>query len=102
MALFRQLHDPGTSTLTYLVADANTWVAALIDPVSGHQELYLTWLAQHGLKLKYVLLTHSPGDQSAGYASLCAETGARLAAHDAANLEQCHQRLRDGDHLYVG
>lgn len=102
MALFRQLHDPETSTLTYLLADPNTWAAALIDPVPDKQALYLTWLAQHGLKLKYVLLTHSPRDQPVGYVSLCAETGARLAAHVSASLENCDQRLRDGDRLYVG
>jgi glyoxylase-like metal-dependent hydrolase (beta-lactamase superfamily II) len=102
MALFRQLHDPESSTLTYLLADPNTWAAALIDPVPAQQSLYLTWLAQHGLKLKYVLLTHSPQEHSAEYAALCAETGARLAAHDSASVENCDQRLRDGDRLYVG
>lgn len=102
MALFRQLHDPESSTLTYLLADPNTWAAALIDPVPGQQDLYLTWLEQHGLKLKYALLTHSPQEHSDGYAALCAETGARLAAHDSACVENCDQRLRDGDRLYVG
>lgn len=102
MALFRQLHDPETSTLTYLLADPNTWTAALIDPVPGQQDLYLTWLTQHGLKLKYVLLTHSLLESSAAYASLCAETGARLAAYDSVCLENCDQRLRDGDRIYVG
>jgi len=102
MALFRQLHDHDSSTLSYLLADPNTWAAALIDPVPAQQDLYLTWLAQHGLKLKYVLLTHSLREHSAGYAALCAETGARLAAHDSANLDNCDQRLRDGDRLYVG
>lgn len=102
MALFRQLHDPETSTLTYLLADPNTWAAALIDPVPEQQDIYITWLEQHGLKLGYVLLTHAQADRSDGYASLCAQTGARLAAHDSTRLETCDQRLRDGDRIYVG
>jgi glyoxylase-like metal-dependent hydrolase (beta-lactamase superfamily II) len=102
MALFRQLYDPATSSLTYLVADTNTWTAALIDPVPGQQELYLTWLEQHGLSLKYLLLTHSRREYSDGYEALCSQTGARLAAHDSTSIEKCHQRLRDGDRLYVG
>ena len=102
MALFRQLHDPETSTLTYLLADPNTWAAALIDPVPEQQAVYLTWLEQHGLKLDYVLVTHSPANPSDGYATLRAQTGARLAAHDSARLETCDQRLRDGDRIYLG
>lgn len=102
MTLFRQLFDPATATLTYLVADPVTRAAALIDPLPGHLATFGALLGQLGLSLRYVLETHARADGNATLPELRAATGARLAAHAAAPLDGCDQRLRDGDLLYLG
>lgn len=102
MTLFRQLFDSASATLTYLVADPVTRAAALIDPLATHREALDTLLGHLGLRLRYVLETHARADGNASLPELRAATGARLAAHAAAPVEGCDQRLRDGDRIYLG
>jgi glyoxylase-like metal-dependent hydrolase (beta-lactamase superfamily II) len=102
MTLFRQLFDPATATLTYVLADPVTRAAALIDPVHGHLDALGELLVQLGLRLRYVLETHAQADGNASLPELRAETGARLAAHASAPVEGCDQRLHHGDRLYLG
>lgn len=103
MPLFRQLFDPASATLTYLVADPVTRAAALIDPVSAQLDTLRALLGRLGLSLRYVLRTHArPDGVTDTLPGLRAETGARLAAHAAAPLADCDQRLRDGDVVYLG
>jgi sulfur dioxygenase len=59
---FRQLFDPATSTLTYLIADDTTHEAVLIDPVIEQLERDLTLLRDNGLVLRYTLDTHVHAD----------------------------------------
>jgi glyoxylase-like metal-dependent hydrolase (beta-lactamase superfamily II) len=102
MSLFRQLFHPATSSLAYLLADPITRAAALIDPVPDQQYIYRRLFDQLGLKLRYVLATHTPADNHNSLSALCAETGTRLAAHESATIQDCDQRLRDGDRIYLG
>lgn len=102
MTLFRQLFDPATATLTYLLADPVTRAAALIDPVPAQRGVCAELLGQLGLRLRYVVETHAQADGNATLPELRAETGARLAAHAAAPVDGCDQRLQDGDRLYLG
>lgn len=102
MTLFKQLFDPASATLTYLVADPVTRVAALIDPAHSQREAIGKLLGQLGLRLRYVLETHALADGDTSLSELRAVTGARLAAHASATLENCDQRLQHGDRLYLG
>jgi glyoxylase-like metal-dependent hydrolase (beta-lactamase superfamily II) len=102
MTLFRQLFDPATATLTYLVADPVTRAAALIDPLPAHQDAIDDLRGQLGLRLRYVLETHAREDGNTTLPELRAETGARLAAHASAPVEGCDQRLQHGDRIYLG
>ena len=59
---FKQLFDPASSTLTYLIADDTAHEAVLIDPVADQVERDVRLLREHGLKLKYTLETHVHAD----------------------------------------
>jgi len=60
--IFRQLFDPETSTYSYLLADARTREAVLIDPVREHLERDTTQLRELELRLVYTLETHVHAD----------------------------------------
>lgn len=60
--LFRQFFDPETSTYTYLLADAATREAVLIDPVREHFDRDRQFLDELGLTLRYTLETHVHAD----------------------------------------
>mmetsp|Transcript_24929 Transcript_24929/g.62823 ORF Transcript_24929/g.62823 Transcript_24929/m.62823 type:complete len:368 (-) Transcript_24929:244-1347(-) len=66
--LFRQLFDAqfGSSTYTYLLADAGTKEAVLIDPVLELVDRDLALIEQLGLKLKYAINTHCHADHITG------------------------------------
>lgn len=49
---FHQLFDTQSSTFTYVLADALTGEAVIIDPVDIHLEAYLALFARDGLKLR--------------------------------------------------
>lgn len=81
--IFRQLFDPDTSTLSYIIADTRTRAAAIIDPVREHTAKYLAYLREVNLQLMLVLDTHIHADHITGAAALREATGARTvgAAH---------------------
>eukprot|EP00193_Tetraselmis_chui_P014649 CAMPEP_0177776814 /NCGR_PEP_ID=MMETSP0491_2-20121128/14927_1 /TAXON_ID=63592 /ORGANISM="Tetraselmis chuii, Strain PLY429" /LENGTH=242 /DNA_ID=CAMNT_0019295657 /DNA_START=339 /DNA_END=1067 /DNA_ORIENTATION=+ len=66
--VFRQLFDAqfGSSTYTYILADAETKEAVLIDPVLELVDRDLTLIDQLGLKLLYAINTHCHADHITG------------------------------------
>jgi glyoxylase-like metal-dependent hydrolase (beta-lactamase superfamily II) len=56
--LFRQFVDLETGSFSYLLADDETHEAILIDPLPSRAERDLGLLAELGLDLRWVLLTH--------------------------------------------
>ena len=61
--IFRQLFDQDTWTYTYLIGDADTKEAVLIDPVVEQVERDLKLVQELGLTLKYCIETHVHADQ---------------------------------------
>ncbi len=82
MSVFKQLFDPASGTLSYLLCDPVTRATALIDPPPDPTNALAKLLRQLGLSLCYVLKTHAHPDGNATLPELRATTGARLAAHD--------------------
>jgi glyoxylase-like metal-dependent hydrolase (beta-lactamase superfamily II) len=81
--------DPATSTASYLVSDAATGEAAIIDPVldfepkgarlsTGSADAMLAAVAEQGLRLRYVLETHAHADHLSAADYIRRRTGAEV------------------------
>lgn len=99
---FRQLFDQASSTYTYLLGDAVTHEAVLIDPVKAHNDLYLSLLNEQKLSLSYILETHVHADHITGASALRAVTGALTAMSAQAGTSCADVQLHDGDVLTFG
>ncbi|KAG1654070.1 hypothetical protein FOA52_007447 [Chlamydomonas sp. UWO 241] len=66
MPIFRQLLEPESSTYTYLLADASTKEAVIIDPVDVTCDRDLKLIEEMGLKLIYAINTHAHADHITG------------------------------------
>jgi len=78
--LFKQLFDQETSTLTYLLVDAVSREAVIIDPADGLMQRDLDALKTLNATLKYIVETHVHADHVTGAYSLKQATGAKLVA----------------------
>ena len=102
-----QLHRfeiPGLAQYSYLIA--SNGVAAIIDPIRDI-DTYLTFAADHNLRITHVLETHIHADFASGAAALAQITGAELAlsAHDQAEHYQYaipHVPIADGHQIQLG
>jgi glyoxylase-like metal-dependent hydrolase (beta-lactamase superfamily II)/rhodanese-related sulfurtransferase len=99
---FKQLFDPASSTLTYLIADDSNHEAVLIDPVTEQVERDLLLLREHGLALKYTLETHVHADHVTAAHVLKQATGARTAVCRDCNAQGYDRLLKDGDVILFG
>ena len=88
--------------LAYLIADADTREAALVDPRADRVGDYLRELEQRGMRLRLVLDTHTHADHLSGAAELHARTGADVMLSAQATSEVATRRLRDGDRVALG
>lgn len=100
--LFRQLFDPESSTYTYLLADAQTKEAVLIDPVIEQIDRDLGLVADLGLTLRWVLDTHVHADHVTAAGAIRARTGARTALGRGAGTVCADVYVKDGDRIAFG
>jgi glyoxylase-like metal-dependent hydrolase (beta-lactamase superfamily II)/rhodanese-related sulfurtransferase len=99
---FKQLFDPASSTLTYLIADDSNHEAVLIDPVTEQVERDVRLLREHGLALKYTLETHVHADHVTAAHALKQATGAQTAVCRDCNAQGYDRLLTDGDVILFG
>lgn len=100
--LFRQLFEPVTSTFTYLVADADTKEAALIDPVVEQMADYDALLSELGLTLKYTMETHVHADHVTAASALREKYGSQSVVHAQGGANCANLLVQDGDEIAVG
>ena len=100
--IFRQLFDPAQSAMTYLIGDPVSGEAVVIDPLKYQATLILALLAEHRLRLKYVLRTHVHRPDRTDCGDLCPHTGAIfvVGAHNAPDIPGA--RVGGGDVLSFG
>ncbi len=77
--IFRQLHEPESSTYTYLLGCRETRQAVLVDPVVDAIERDLELLGALGLSLALTIDTHVHADHVTGACALRQTTGCRVA-----------------------
>ena len=97
-----QFFEPVSCTYTYLLSDAETGDAILIDPVDEAAEEYLDHLNQHGLHLRYIFETHVHADHVTAAARLKQSTGAQTAAPAGCGVSGADFAILDGEILRFG
>lgn len=102
MQKFFQRFDPESSTFTYVLVDAGTRAALLIDSVREQVERDLHLLETHRLRLEWILETHIHADHVTGAAQLQTRTGARTAVSARAGVACANRLLADGDQIQFG
>jgi len=97
-----QLFDPASSTYTYVLFDAASRLALIIDPVDEQIERDLACLNDHGLRLVWAVETHAHADHITSAGRLAELAGARLAAPAGCGIGTAATQLQQGDTLAFG
>ncbi|HEY5635576.1 MAG TPA: MBL fold metallo-hydrolase, partial [Burkholderiales bacterium] len=100
--LFRQLFDPQSSTYTYLLADAASREAVLIDPVFEQARRDAALVTELDLRLVATLETHVHADHVTGAWLHRLRLGSKLAVPAASGAEGADLYLEDGARLAFG
>jgi glyoxylase-like metal-dependent hydrolase (beta-lactamase superfamily II)/rhodanese-related sulfurtransferase len=87
---------------SYLVGCAETCAAVLIDPEQRQIDRYLAYAARDGLRIRYVVETHTHADHFSGARQIAQQIGAPVAMHRSSPAPFADLRLEDGDILVVG
>ncbi|GJL55471.1 MAG: MBL fold hydrolase [Nitrospirales bacterium] len=99
--IFKQYYLKSLSHASYLIGDEGTHVAVIIDPQRDIEQ-YLVDLESHGLKLKYVFLTHFHADFVAGHLDLHHQTGAEICLGAKAHTDYAFHAVHDGFEVELG
>jgi len=102
MLIFRQLFDTTSSTYTYLLGDAASGEAVLIDPVFGNAARDMALLRELGLRLLATLDTHVHADHVTAAWLLKQRCGSRILLAAAAGAANVDQPLQHGDRVQFG
>jgi glyoxylase-like metal-dependent hydrolase (beta-lactamase superfamily II)/rhodanese-related sulfurtransferase len=100
--IFRQLFDQVSSTYTYLLADARTREAVLIDTVFEQHVRDAALIRELGLTLLYTLDTHCHADHVTGAWLMKAALGSKIALSPAYGAKNVDVPLRPGDLVRFG
>jgi hydroxyacylglutathione hydrolase len=95
--LLRQFVNDDLGCASYLIGDAESGAAVVVDPAFEIEQYALD-----GIRLERVLETHTHADHVSGHGRFALERGVPVAIHEAAGAEYPHEPLRDGDELRVG
>ncbi len=96
----RQFKAGAGANMSYIVAEGPAGAGAVID-ATGDLSRILNVIEAEGLRIAYILATHSHPDHTSGNGKLAAETGAKIAAHRLASIKK-DIALDDGAVLKVG
>jgi len=98
--IFIQVLVETLRNFAYLIGDEKTRVAAVVDP-AGAVNRILKLAEDNGLKIIYIINTHSHSDHSAGSRELASSTGAKIIMYTNARGTK-HLSVEDGDIISVG
>ncbi|MDC6168986.1 rhodanese-like domain-containing protein [Paucibacter sp. XJ19-41] len=100
--VFRQLFDPQSSTYTYLLGDAASGEALLIDPVFEQVRRDTALLRELGLRAIATLDTHVHADHVTGAWLIKAGSGSQIMLSAAAGASNADRLLRHGERVHFG
>ena len=86
---------------SYMIADEETKIAAVIDPQRDIDQ-YLADAEANGFQIKYVFLTHFHADFVAGHIELRDKAGAKIYLGERAQAEYDFTPVKDGDVVEFG
>ncbi|NLB76754.1 MAG: MBL fold metallo-hydrolase [Crenarchaeota archaeon] len=97
---FKQIQQHGDN-FSYLIADQNTYEAAVVDSSYNSQEIIKALKAQN-LRLKYIINTHGHSDHTTGNTELkLAFKDAKVVAHRQSRTQR-DVVVDEGDQLLIG
>jgi len=99
--LFEQVRVP-RGCLGYIIADTETRLAAIVDPELEMVEPMIDLVVKHGLRVAYVIDSHTHADHVSGARDLKSKTIAKLVMHEEAPSGAVDIRIEDGDRLHLG
>jgi glyoxylase-like metal-dependent hydrolase (beta-lactamase superfamily II) len=97
--ILRQVPVGTFQNFAYIIGDENSGVAAVVDPAWDVNRL-LKVCSQLGLKVSFVINTHSHHDHVEGNEELVRKTGARIVAHTSSPVRK-DVSVGDGDVLDI-
>ncbi len=100
--IFRQLFDHNSHTYTYLIADAHSRQACVIDPVLERSQQYLQLLAELNLSLAFALDTHVHADHVTAIGHLRKATGCLTMVGSQGDIACSSESLQHGKKVMVG
>lgn len=98
--IFEQVATGGCQS--YLIGCPNSYVAAVIDPEIRQVERYQAIAAQHGLRIRYVIDTHTHADHFSGSKRLGAALGVPVVMHKLSPAPYADMRVDEGETIKVG
>jgi sulfur dioxygenase len=100
--IFRQLFDNDSFTYTYLLADATTRDAVIIDAVFEQIERDSTLIEELGLTLRFALDTHVHADHVTALSLLRERFGARTVVSERSGSVCSDLQVKHGDQIRFG
>jgi len=98
--IFKQVPVGTFQNFSYIIGDEDTKTAALVDPAWEVDRL-LQMCSQLGLKVSYVINTHSHHDHVGGNDEVSRRTGAKVIAHTSSPVRKDIE-VKDGDTIKIG
>ena len=98
--IFEQIATGGCQS--YLVGCPDTCVAALVDPEISQIDRYLSLAARDGLRIHYLIDTHTHADHFSGARQLALQLHVPVVMHRDSPAPFVDMRVGDGETLIVG
>ena len=87
---------------SYLLGCSETCAAVVIDPEISQVDRYLGLAARDGLRIRYLIDTHTHADHFSGTRHLARQLGVPVVMHRESPAPYVDMRLDDGDLILVG
>ena len=98
--IFEQIATGGCQS--YLIGCSDTCAGALIDPETSQVDRYLGLAARDGLRIRFVIDTHTHADHFSASRRLAEQLGAMTVMHRASPAPGISMRVDDGESIVLG